>query len=467
MIQLNLSMMERYEIQSRRPASLRAAFFGADRMMLGVAARLLDKANETGGDLGAVCFTSAAEGLRAQDGMFTLLVRGDREDGSHSCEERVVQSVLRAVNPRAEEEDFLACAREKDIELLFISAGFNARDCMLLSRFLYERFQAGFCAPEILLVSDQPRPGLAGELRAAAAVLAGERPDADAFAAWLETACAQCLLAEGLCAGLSENEAAKARHDMNYRDDFIAWAEPQLKCTPEVRAPECLAELCDGGSFAKALERKQRIFDAVVFLCASAGFLSGMDSFAQVLKDEKLRAWVGHAFFDEIMPHLPWSREEITPCVISAFSRLENSMNDMPLLEIGRGLVRGFPHTLLPAIRAHADAEFEAPKRLSLALSAAIMLYAGVRRDENGAYRVARGENTYALHDDEGCLQAFSSLSHDMPAETLAYAVLADRDIWGADLREIDGLEMRIAFNLSSIQRIGFRETLRIQEEEA
>ena len=52
-----------------------------------------------------------------------------------------------------------------------------------------------------------------------------------------------------------------------------------------------------------------------------------------------------------------------------------------------------------------------------------------------------------------------------MPAESLAYAALADRAIWGADLREIDGLELRVTFNLSSIQRIGFRETLRIQEE--
>ena len=53
-----------------------------------------------------------------------------------------------------------------------------------------------------------------------------------------------------------------------------------------------------------------------------------------------------------------------------------------------------------------------------------------------------------------------------MPAETLAYAALADRSVWGDDLREIDGLEMRVAYDLSAIQRIGFRECLkhRLQE---
>jgi hypothetical protein len=52
-----------------------------------------------------------------------------------------------------------------------------------------------------------------------------------------------------------------------------------------------------------------------------------------------------------------------------------------------------------------------------------------------------------------------------MPAESLAYAALADRSIWGCDLRDIDGLEMRVMYDLSSIQRIGLRETIRLKTE--
>ena len=462
MVQLDRSMMERYEIPDRRPAALRAAIFGADQMMLGVAARLLDRANELGEDLGAVCITRAAGQLQAQDGMFTLLVRGDNEDGSHTSREHVVQSIIAAALP----DNALNYAAEPALGLIFISSNFTAADCLLAARFLHARFTAGLNAPMVLLTAEHPQAGLAGDLRAALKVLSAEWENAGAFHAWLDGACFQSLLAESLSGRLGEAEAAKARHDMNYRDDFIAWAEPQMKCTPELQAPECLAKVLDAGDFADALAKKQRIFDSAVFICAAAGFLSGMDSFAQVLKDEKLRAWIGRAFFDEILPRLPWSREEVTPHVISAFTRLENSMNDMPLLETGWGMMRNFSDTLLPAIRAHADAEFEAPLRLSLALSAAIMVYAGARRNESGLYEVARGDRHYILRDDADCLEAFSSLAHDMPAETLAYAVLADRSVWGTDLREIDGLEMRVAFNLSSIQRVGFRETLRLQEEE-
>jgi len=103
---------------------------------------------------------------------------------------------------------------------------------------------------------------------------------------------------------------------------------------------------------------------------------------------------------------------------------------------------------------------------LSLALAAAIMLYAGARENDGGAYEVARGEKAAVIHDDPEILEAFSRLAHDMPAESLAYAALADWAIWGADLREVDGLEMRVTFDLSSIQRIGLRETMRLQTEE-
>jgi len=466
MVQLNRSMMERYEIADRRPHTLRAAIFGADRMMLGVAARLLDRANEQGGDLGAVCVTRAAEALRAQDCMFTLLVRGDREDGGHIREERVVQSILAAADPENEFDAFLAYAKEEKMELLFLGAGCDAVELALAARFLYARYQAGGAAPMVILPGGHPRPDCAQETKAAAMAIARSWADAEGFAAWMEGVSFRAMLAQSLSGALNEKECAKARHDMNYKDDFIAWAEPQLKCTMDGEAPECLAAVCEKVDFAEACRRKARVFDAAVFICAAAGYLSGMDSFAQVLKDERLRAWIGHAFFDEILPCLPYDRDEIAPAVISAFGRLENSMNEMPLLEIGRGMLANFPDTVLPAIRAYADREFEAPVRLSLALSAAIMLYAGARSDGKGGYEIVRGETRQAIHDDPEILEAFSRLAHDMPAESLAYAALADRAVWGADLREIDGLEMRVMFNLSSIQRIGFRETLRIQEEE-
>ena len=457
MIQLNRSMMERYEITDHRPQKVRAVLMGANRLMLGAAARLLDRAG-----LGALCVTPAASALRAQDGMFTLLVRGE-ENGMDVCREEVVQSILQALDPEEEFSALLEAAANPELEFIFLSLNSEALEIALTARFLYARRQAGMEMPLVILAGEHPAQDRCEQMRDNMLRLSCGWSDVQAFAAWLRPENFRALLADGFSGRLNEGETAKARHDMNYSDDFIAWAEPTLNCTLQGEIPESLRPALQDGDFEAACLKKARVMDALVFLCAVSGFLSGKDSFADTLKDEKLRDWIGHAFFDEVMPALPYAREEIAAEVIAAFTRLENSMNDMPLLEIGRGLIGNLPRTLLPAIRSWAEKEFEAPERLSLALCAAIMIYAGARINDRGEYEVLRGNESCILRDDPEILAAFSCLSHDMPAESLAYAALADRAIWGEDLREIDGLEMRIAFGLSSIQRVGWKETMKTQ----
>ena len=63
------------------------------------------------------------------------------------------------------------------------------------------------------------------------------------------------------------------------------------------------------------------------------------------------------------------------------------------------------------------------------------------------------------LPEDLG--NAFRRLSTDMTAESLAYAVLSDVDLWGRDLREITGLEDRITSVIADVQAAGFRQALK------
>ena len=461
MVQLNRSMMERYEIADRQPKTLRAALFGLDPMMLCAAARLLDCANEHGGDLGAVCITNSAEAehLRAQDGMFTLLIRGEHEDGSPIREERVVQSILEVATVEN------GCQYIKNPELnLFILPYLSdqqsyVQQAYILTVYLRARWEAKLPAPLVLLIDSSPAATSTFTLRSLIAEVAAVSKT-QGFSDWLKDVPVQTMLVDSLFGELSDTDFAKAQREMNYQDRFLLWAEPQLKCTAESELPEELAAVCERVDFSLAIERKGRVFDSLMFLCSTVGFLSGMDTFSQVLRDEKLREFIGHAFFDEIMPVLPWAREEISPYVISSFARLENPMNDALLMDAP--LIGRISRTLLPSIRSYAQREFEAPPRLSLAFAAAIMIYAGARENDDKKYEVLRGDKKYILNDLSRIVASFSQYAHDMPAESLAYAVLSDRELWDEDLREIDGLEQRLCLYLDSIQRVGFRETLRL-----
>lgn len=462
MVRLNGSMMERYEIENHRPDRVKCVLLGADRLMLGCAAQFIDRMNESGENIGCLCVSRAADVLERQDGMFTLLVRGESIDGKRENEERVVQSIIGYLSPDRDYEKLREAAAKPETDVYICHQDASDEETALLALMLFERFQAALPAPRILMSADMPRPDCDARLREGVKLLASKWTQTSDFARYLDGACITRVLCEALSGPLSENERAAMQKKLNYQDDLMAWAEPQMRLSADENAPEKLrARLC-GEKYEIACEKKQRVFDAAVFISACVGYISGMDSFAQVMKDEDMRALIAHAFFDEILPLLPWEKDEIAPYVISCFERLENPMNDVPLLDVARDMLKTFSQTILKTISAYADKTFEAPRCLSLALSAAIMLYAGARRNEKGLYCVQREKSEHAIADDEAILEAFSKFSHDMPAETLAYAALADRDCWGDDLREIDGLEMRVAYDLSAIQRIGMRETVRL-----
>ena len=69
------------------------------------------------------------------------------------------------------------------------------------------------------------------------------------------------------------------------------------------------------------------------------------------------------------------------------------------------------------------------------------------------------GQALMGCNDDPGALEAFSRLSPDMPSDSLAYAVLADRTLWGGeDLRALDGLEESMAANMAMVASMAARE---------
>ena len=89
------------------------------------------------------------------------------------------------------------------------------------------------------------------------------------------------------------------------------------------------------------------------------------------------------------------------------------------------------------------------------------MLYSGVRPDDQGVYTLAGKDGSMPVLDRADALRAFSRLSCDMPCEALAYAALSDCEIWGCDLREIEGLEELATEQLRDMQLLGVCEAMR------
>ena len=84
-----------------------------------------------------------------------------------------------------------------------------------------------------------------------------------------------------------------------------------------------------------------------------------------------------------------------------------------------------------------------------MALSATILLYADTRLRDEG-YETVVGQALIPVHESPDTLEAFTCLSSDMSPDSLAYAILSDRELWnGEDLRDIPGLEDALISNLA------------------
>ena len=191
------------------------------------------------------------------------------------------------------------------------------------------------------------------------------------------------------------------------------------------------------------------------------GLTAGLDTVQECMKDEDIRPFLGHALLHEIMPNLGLTKEYLDPMAMEVCGEMEHPPARLPLPLLLNGAVKAWQKDTLPILKKFFDREDALPPCLCMGFSCMIMLFAGAKREPDGGYTYLRKEDEpCALHEDEEILRAFSRLSCDMPPDTLSYAVLSDRSIWDEDLRDIPGLEEKIADQLRDLQLLGLRASL-------
>ena len=187
-------------------------------------------------------------------------------------------------------------------------------------------------------------------------------------------------------------------------------------------------------------------------LLAPLGVLFELDTVADCMADPALRPFFGTCLQRELMPRMEeQGRNEavIAACRYLAFKPTSLRVNDLM-----DGALDSFRLYLLPLLGEDTPC-------LTACLCAVIMLFAGVRRQEDGFLLVGSDGSPLTLTRDGEALSSFARLSCDMDADSLAYAALSDERIWGRDLREEPGLEDACARCLQDMQLLGLTETLR------
>ncbi len=200
--------------------------------------------------------------------------------------------------------------------------------------------------------------------------------------------------------------------------------------------------------------------NALLTAVSAAGFLLGKETTRDCMKDEDMRLFLGNTLLYEIMPSSHRERAEAEAAAGGVCASLESAGGGIPLTEAFPIVFDRIGETLALAER-YADDNGYLPNGLVFGFSCLLMLFAGVRRKENGAYTLMKENgDEVGVRMEERILKAFSTLACDMSYESMAYAALADVEIWDRDLRAVEGLEDKVTDMLRSLQILGVRETM-------
>jgi len=493
MDKLNVGIIKK----AKRPE--RILQFGEGVFLRAFADEMIDKLNESGLFDGSIVVVpptprGSTEPLNSQDCLYTVLLRG-LEDGGKTNVSRVVTSISRAINAYAAFDEYIACARNPDLQVIISNTteagiaydpdakpddrpqlGFPAK----IAAFLYERYThfAGDSGRGLAIVPCELIDRNGAALRECVLRHAREWGYGDGFINWVCTACGFTdTLVDRIVVGYPADEKDALAETLGYEDALLVAGEPfhfwairpdkGIGITSPLYLPNLLPfdKIGLNVLYTDDVElysaRKVRLLNGAhtsLAVCAiPEGFEFVGEAAAYPLFDEYLRA----VMFDEapltMTPEL--GADELDSFAKAVLDRFANPFIKHKLAGIMLNATSKLKVRLLPTIAEYNRRAGKLPKALTFALAAFIAYY--------------RDEAAYAIRDDAGALEFYKSewdACAGSPASTqpgleaihtLAAHVLANTDLWGIDLNAVPGLTQKTASHIYKITTDGITAALR------
>lgn len=458
--------------------------FGEGNFLRAFVDDFIDIANEKAGFNGKVLLVQPiAQGLtdliNAQEGLYTLYLRGS-EKGKKVDEKRVISCVSRCVNPYGQWDEVLKAARSPELEIVVSNtteAGivhdqesrfdqtppitFPAK----LTRVLFERFQAG--QKGLVILSCELIDNNGKELLRCVNEYIADWQLSGEFKKWVNEENIFCsTLVDRIVPGrIRDQEEVKALARINGYDDpltdvgevFGFWA---------IEGPE---ELNDRLPFKKAgvpvivvpdvtpyKKRKVRILNGAHTGFVLGAYLAGFDIVRDCMNDETVLGFMNKMLYEEVIPTLPLDKEDCRQFAAAVQDRFNNPFVNHELMSISLNSTSKWRARNMPTFLDYVDQMKALPPCLTMSLAAYIAFYSSDVQgltDKGLVCRRPKG-NEYVVSDDRWALEFYLAHKDDAP-EALVDAVLGNEQMWGQDLRLVDGLRDAVTNGLVMIRQQG------------
>lgn len=439
--------------------------------------------------------TGTAREINAQDGLYTVVLRG-LQYGQVMESREVITSVSRCIDPYLDPEALRACAANPELRFVVSStteAGIrtdgedrlSARPAASfpgkLTQLLWARFEHFQGAPQagMVMLPCEPVDRNGDALKRAVAETAERWRLPPAFSAWLEASCLFTnTVVDRLVSGDPDPDGVAAlAEELGYQDrllvrgeTFHSWViESPRPLEDELPLREAGLDVVWTANVDPYRERKVRILDGSQAMTAPAAFLAGKDTMADCMDDDLVRSYLQRGINDEILPTLKLPRGELLELAAVAGERFRNPFIEHRLLDIARGSIVKYRTSIVTTLADHARLRRALPRRLTFALAALAAFYRGAEI-RNGALMGRRDGGDYRVEDEASVLEFFRGAWTAIPwhrglsladARDLARRLCARGDFWGQDLAAaLPELADAVAEHLVAIVNRGARAAL-------
>jgi len=410
------------------------------------------------------------EAIAAQDGLYTLVIRG--LEGGEPVERKEVVSVFaEAFDPYSDWPKMIRLAESPDLRVVVSNtteAGLVYRPEALdegapivsfpgkVAYLLYRRYMkydgAGDRGLIFLPCELLERNGDA--LKEAVLRYAEDWALPEEFREWVRTRNRFLnSLVDRIVTGYPAEEQAEAWFsEWGYRDGLLCVAEPYhlwaIEAEPEMeqvlpfRAADLNVHWVD--DLKPFQQRKVRILNGAHTLMSPLGILHGMEHVRQLMEHEVHGAYVRSTVEDEIIPSLPYPAQDMKTYANTVFERYANPFIRHKLSDIAMNSISKFKARLLPSLAHYINRGERIPDGLARGF-AGLLRYYQVKKREDGYEGTTLAGETYSVRDDAAVLERMAAIwaEAEQGKETLLNTVnrlLADRAIWGEDLSGWTGL---------------------------
>ncbi|MFN4144411.1 MAG: tagaturonate reductase [Runella sp.] len=468
--------------------------FGTGVLLRGLCDYLIDKANKEhifNGRVVVVKSTAgSAEEFVAQNGLYTVCVRGTDSQGQIIDEAQTVGAISRVISAQDNWQGVLQIARNPHLEVIISNTtevgiqyipenifqsppqSFPAK----LTAFLYERFRTyggkkdkGVIVIPTELITDN---GL--KLRECVEKLSAYNELGKLFNKWLKYHVKFCnSLVDRIVPGKPDAATQAALEaKLGYEDALLTVAEPYLLWAIEgddrVGKVLSFAQIHPNVIIDEDItyyrERKLRILNGSHSAAAPLGYLCGFNITFECMNDtDAMAAFYERIIYDEIVPTLPFEdqMDELKVFAGDILGRYRNPFIQQKLLGITLQQSSKMNARNVATIQRYYQ-KFDKPPRLFTLAFAAYLLFMRATQLKDGQYYGTRGQEVYLINDDKAAYfyEKWKNTTSENVA-TLVKDVLSDKTLWDTDLTQLTGFADEVATLLTAMLKDGVATTLK------